>query len=362
MNDFINQFFLDNRVQDYLIVAGVILFVWLVKKYLSRYLAGLFFRLISNIWKNINKKTFSDLLVQPLGTFLLIVTAIITLDKLNFPSVLNYELYRFTLKQILHTIGTIILIFSFIRLLLRTIDFLALMLEQKANLTEDQTDNQLVVFFKDFFKVIIAINGILMLLHFAFGFRIGNLFTGLGLVGAAIALALRESLENLIASFIIFFDKPFTTGDVVKVHDITGTVEKIGLRSTRIRTEQKTFVTVPNKQMVDSIMDNLSKRTQRKGEIKLAMGLSTSAAQIENFIEEIKIILASHNPADYHVLLNSIEPGSYNLQADYFTPPISMDEFNTMKQTINLNIIHLLEEKKIELAGVGNDLRQVAVK
>ena len=91
----------------------------------------------------------------------------------------------------------------------------------------------------------------LVIIRFAFGWNIGSLLTGLSIVGAAIALALKESLENLIASFIIFFDKPFATGDLVKVNAITGTVEKIGLRSTRIRTEQKTFVTVPNKQMVD---------------------------------------------------------------------------------------------------------------
>jgi MscS family membrane protein len=89
-----------------------------------------------------------------------------------------------------------------------------------------------------------------MILHFAFNLDVGSFLTGLSIVGAAVALSLRESLENLIASFVIFFDKPFTTGDVVKVQGITGTVEKIGLRSTRIRTEQKTYVTVPNKQMV----------------------------------------------------------------------------------------------------------------
>ncbi len=77
-------------------------------------------------------------------------------------------------------------------------------------------------------------------------------------------MATRESLENLIASFIIFFDKPFMVGDLVKVQSITGTVEKIGLRSTRIRTDQKTYVTMPNKQMVDSIMDNLSLRAPRR--------------------------------------------------------------------------------------------------
>jgi MscS family membrane protein len=79
--------------------------------------------------------------------------------------------------------------------------------------------------------------------------------------GAALALAARESLENIIASFIIFFDKPFVTGDNLKIQQVTGTVERIGLRSTRIRTADKTLVSVPNKQMVDSIVDNLSMRT-----------------------------------------------------------------------------------------------------
>ena len=107
------------------------------------------------------------------------------------------------------------------------------------------------------------------------------MLTGLSIVGAAVALALRESLENLIASFIIFFDKPFTLGDLVKVQNITGNVEKIGLRSTRIRTDQKTYITVPNKQMVDSILDNLSLRTQLKGELRLQVALSTSSSDLE---------------------------------------------------------------------------------
>ncbi|MEJ0103075.1 MAG: mechanosensitive ion channel domain-containing protein [Bacteroidota bacterium] len=66
----------------------------------------------------------------------------------------------------------------------------------------------------------------MMVLHFAIGFDVRNLLTGLSLVGAALALSLRESLENLIASFIIFFDKPFITGDQIKVQSVTGTVGK----------------------------------------------------------------------------------------------------------------------------------------
>jgi len=61
-----------------------------------------------------------------------------------------------------------------------------------------------------------------------------------------LALSLKESIENLIASFIIFFDKPFMAGDNVKVNQYLRDVERIGLRSTRIRTDLKTYVTVPN--------------------------------------------------------------------------------------------------------------------
>ncbi len=117
--------------------------------------------------------------------------------------------------------------------------------------------------------------GLLLILRFAFNYNITTVLTGLSIVGAAIALSLRESLENLIASFVIFFDKPFTTGDLVKVQNITGNVERIGLRSTRIRTEQKSYVTVPNKQMVDSILDNLSLRSQRKNDLWLHLNLQT---------------------------------------------------------------------------------------
>src|SRR5947199_7989880 len=118
-----------------------------------------------------------------------------------------------------------------------------------------QAESQLIFFFKDFFKVIVVILGIVLILKFCFNAHIGQLITGLSIVGAALALAAKESLENLIASLIIFFDKPFTVGDLVSVNNYKGFIERIGLRSTRIRTPEKTLVVVPNKQMVDSILD-----------------------------------------------------------------------------------------------------------
>jgi MscS family membrane protein len=205
--------------------------------------------------------------------------------------------------------------------------------------------------------VVLVIIGIMMVIKFAFGLNIGSLLTGLSIVGAAIALALRESLENLIASFIIFFDKPFTTGDLVKVQQVTGSVEKIGLRSTRIRTDQKTYVTVPNKQMVDSILDNLSLRTQRRGDLRLELGLQTPAAKLETLIAAIKKLVERPEIEDSNVLLAEITGQALVLQSDYYTAPITIREFNDIKQDINLQSLKLLEELGIEIAGASKDIK-----
>lgn len=356
MNEFLDRVFLDNTVRSYFIVAGVILFVLVVKRFVSRYIAWLIFRVIKKFWKDIDRLSFSNLLVQPLGFFLLVLVTIVALHKLNFPSQLDVDIYRFTTRQLLHALGSVILVITFIWLLLRTIDFIAVILERKANLTPQQADNQLIVFFKDFFKVLVAVIGFLMVLKFGFDFRISNLVTGISIATAAIALATRESLENLIASFIIFFDKPFTLGDVVKVQNVTGTVEKIGLRSTRIRTDQKTFVTVPNKQMVDSILDNLSLRTQRKAEIRLEISLATPAPKLEALVNGIEKI-SDDFIEEKTVFLEDIKNNSFLIHYDFYTAPIAMSEFNALKQRIQLQVLKLIESSGIELAGSGHDIR-----
>jgi MscS family membrane protein len=242
------------------------------------------------------------------------------------------------------------------------IDFIATILQRRANLTEDLSDSQLIVFFKDFLKVLLGIAGLLMILHFAFNMDVGNLFTGLSIVGAAIALSLRESLENLIASFVIFFDKPFTTGDVVKVQGITGTVEKIGLRSTRIRTDQKTYVTVPNKQMVDTILDNLSLRTQYKGELRLEIDLTTSSKKLQELLTGIKTILHRGDVKSSSVFMNAIAGNAFMINGDYFTAHITDNEFNSIREGVNLSVLQLLETLGIQIAGANKEIRIISQK
>ena len=127
----------------------------------------------------------------------------------------------------------------------------------------------------------VVIFGVLIILGNIFGIEITALAAGLGIGGVAVALASKESLENLLGSFTIFFDQPFTVGDIVTVGNITGLVEKVGFRSTRIRTFDKSLVSVPNKKMVDADLDNLGKRDVRRVKFYLGLTYDTKIDQIK---------------------------------------------------------------------------------
>jgi MscS family membrane protein len=351
--DFLDIKIFDNTVRSYLLVAGVILVTLIFKRFLSRYLASLLYGLVQRIWKKVSRTSFIDLVVEPLEWFLLILISILAIDNLNFPARLNHRIYGFTVSEILSRLGTGIIIVSIIWLVLRLMDFIALLLEERANLTEDSRDNQLIVFFRDFLKVIITIIGVLLIIKACFNQPLGSLLTGLSIVGAALALGAKESLENLIASFVIFFDKPFFAGDTVKVNNFTGRIEKIGLRSTRIRTPEKTLVTVPNKQMVDSIVDNWSMRTERRAEIRLDLSVKTSLETTETFLKELKKLFENYTEDISHhsIFLKELNKTTLTIIIEYFTWPFSIEEFDSLKQTINLQIKKMMEEHAIEFGA-----------
>ena len=353
MRSFLQSVYLDNTVESYLVCLGAILLVLLLNKYLSRYISAIFFQVLNRTSLHIQRETFIHLLRGPINVFLLLLVVFLTFDKLNFPRSLQFTLHRISFRQVIDSTGNAALTIAFIWLLLRLIDFVATVLEQRADLTQTPTDNQLVVFFRDFLKAIVVFIGILLLIRFTFYKDVATLLAGFGIVGAALALAARESLENLIASFIIFFDKPFSLGDTVKVQGFTGTVERIGLRSTRIRTDQKTYVTVPNKQMVDTILDNLTLRTQRRGFVSLEIHASTSYDQVNQLLQEIEHMILSKKDRieTYSVVLADISKNSYVIQVEYFTGAISQEEYNKTRQQLNLDIIRYMEDKNIRLAS-----------
>ena len=147
MKQLLDKVILNNTVQSYLTVILVIIGILLIKRIISKYLAKLMFRLVGKAGKNVARDSFLNLVVQPLDYFLLLMIGIISLDQLVFPSVLNVMIYRISLKSFIDALADGILIGVFIWLCLRLIEFIALVLEQKANMTADMTDNQLIIFF-----------------------------------------------------------------------------------------------------------------------------------------------------------------------------------------------------------------------
>ncbi len=348
--DFLDKIYLDNSLKSYLIVLGTILFVLLFKKLLSRYIAALIYQFIKRTWAQIEQRQFINLIVRPLGDFMLLAVTVIAIDKLNYPTAWNLKIYHHPLESILNKIGYVVVIVAFVKLVVSLVHFISLVLQQ-AGASIDKEHNQLIIFFRDFFKVISYIAGILLLLKIVLNVNVGAFVAGLGIAGAALALAAKESIENIIASFIIFLDKPFFTGDTVKVNVFSGKVERIGLRSTRIRTNDKTLITVPNKQMVDSVVDNLSFRNFRRAEIKLEFSATTNSDLLSQFTATVRSFLNKKEQVNsFSVLVSDFSKSGIIVSTEFFALPIPLDDFNKLKENIIINLIKMVHEINIEFA------------
>jgi len=137
MNNFFDQVFFGNTVWDYMWVAGVIVFVILLNRVISKYLALLLSRVFRRTWKTFDQKRFVELIIHPLGIFLSITVSIVALYRLTFPERLNITLYKYPLKTIFLAIGITIQVIALTWLLLRIIDFIANVLEARALKTND---------------------------------------------------------------------------------------------------------------------------------------------------------------------------------------------------------------------------------
>ena len=159
-------------------------------------------------------------------------------------------------------------------------------------------DDQLIPFIIELGKIAVYIVLFFVLLSKIFDIDVTALAAGVGIGGIAIAMASKESLENLLGSFTIFFDKPFLVGDLVSTGSITCTVEKVGFRSTRIRTFDKSIVTVPNKNMISTELDNLGKRKVRRSRFYIGLTYDTTIEQMKKVVNEIENLINEHPKTD----------------------------------------------------------------
>jgi MscS family membrane protein len=170
--------------------------------------------------------------------------------------------------------------------------------------------------------------------------------------GLAFALAAKESLENLFASFTIFLDKPFAVGDQVTVNNITGTIEKVGFRSTRIRTLEKSFLTLPNKLMIDNALENHTLRTHRRADFVLTLEYGTSKNELEIFLGRLEAMLEQNPRTSEESLVRFFLFGEsgFNIRLLYFVDTNDFNEFQKIREEINFEILTIVAELGIRLA------------
>jgi MscS family membrane protein len=133
------------------------------------------------------------------------------------------------------------------------------------------------------------------------GFPSYSVLTGLGFGGFAIAFAARETLANLLGSIAIMLEKPFRSGDWIKVDEAEGKVEYVGFRSTRIRTFGDSLISIPNSVVANAVIDNLDLRGRRRQRFFVQITYGTPPEKVEIFVDGIRRIIAEHPLTDKNV-------------------------------------------------------------
>jgi MscS family membrane protein len=342
--DFLNIEILDNNIVQWLKLFSYLLLAIFFKKYISNFLGLISYSPFRKYSEENEVKTFKQLLSKPFQFLILFFTIYFGFKTLSYPSIFELNSEEINLKILLNQILKVWGAIAVTWVVLRIIDFMSLVFYQKHSSKETSVDKQIIPFIKDSIKVIICIISLIIILGVIFKLNVASIIAGIGIGGLAVALASKESIENLLGSFTIFIDKPFTVGDVVKIGIVNGTVEKVGFRSTRIRTENKTYVTVPNKQIVDSVLDNLSERTHRRMDFKLNYSLDTTKQQIESTITEIQNYLKDNNEIenDFTVAFSLISQNGFEILVSLLIKEIEAAPFYTIQQNINFKVLEII--------------------
>ncbi|MAZ55624.1 MAG: mechanosensitive ion channel protein MscS [Flavobacteriales bacterium] len=339
-----------NPISQWLVFLLIILLSFIIRKFISK-------RLIILILSIINKTRVSlDLnqeLTKPINNIVFMIFLYLGFNQLNYPK--SWELVpitEFGLKMFLNKGYALLLAIFIIQLFLKIADSFGKILQNRAEKTASKLDDQLIPFAIDSIKIITIIMGIFIIVGNIFNVNITALAAGLGVGGIAIAMASKESLENLLGSFTIFLDQPFTVGDIVKIGTITGVVEKVGFRSTRIRTFDKSLVTVPNKKMVDAELDNLGMRPVRRAKFNIGLTYNTSQETIRNIVTDIQNMINEHpmTNEDGRVRFMDFGNSSLDIMVVFYVNSSEWDTYIDTKQDINYNIMSIIQKHKSDFA------------
>jgi MscS family membrane protein len=185
------------------------------------------------------------------------------------------------------------------------------------------------------------------------GYNATAIIAGLGVGSIALALAAQKTIENFFGSVSVISDRPVSVGDFCRFGDRSGTVEDIGLRSTRIRTADRTLVSVPNAQFSSMTLENFAKRDKMLFHVTLNLRRDTTPDQVRTLLESIARILAGHTEVETGALpVRFVGVGTYSLDVEIFTYVLTRDgdKFLQLQQDLLLQILDAVEDAGTALA------------
>ncbi|MBN2343632.1 MAG: mechanosensitive ion channel family protein [Deltaproteobacteria bacterium] len=234
----------------------------------------------------------------------------------------------------------------------RLVDGIADWWGKKAEQTESRLDDQLVPIVRKSLKAFLYVIGVVLILQ-NLGYSVGSLLAGLGIGGLAMAMAAKDTVANLFGSVVIFLDKPFQVGDWIETANVEGTVEEIGLRTTRIRTFANSLITIPNSTFTTNPVNNWSQMKKRRIKMTIGVTYSTSSAKMGELVKEIRRLIAD-NPKiknDFYLVnFDNFGPSSLDVFIYCFTETTNWGEFLQTKEEFLLTIMDKVESLGLNFA------------
>ncbi|MBL8954024.1 MAG: mechanosensitive ion channel [Myxococcaceae bacterium] len=179
------------------------------------------------------------------------------------------------------------------------------------------------------------------------GYPVASLLAGLGIGGLALALAAQKTVENLFGAFAIAVDQPFREGDAVTVDGVTGTVESIGMRSTRLRTVERTLITMPNGKLADLRIENIAVRDRLRFSATVRLVYSTTAAQMKQVLEGLEAALRAQPklwPDGVVVRFKELSVSSLDIEIGAWFATSDWSEFIAIRQEVLLGFLAAVEK------------------
>jgi MscS family membrane protein len=249
-------------------------------------------------------------------------------------------------EAFLHSVVRTGLLLAFFWALLRAIGIVGDVLVGSAWAKEHAASRSLVPLGARVANVVLVAIALVAILS-DLGYPVASLIAGLGVGGLAVALAAQKTVENLFGAFSIGIDQPFLEGDFVKIEDFVGTVEAIGLRSTRVRTLDRTLISIPNGKLADMRLESYTARDRLRLACVLGVVYDTNAAQMRQILEGLERVLQEHPkiwPDAVVVRFKEFGPSSLDIEVMAWFLTTDWGEFTLIRQQLLLSFMDVVEK------------------